>query len=332
MTAHYTDGSSAQLAYTDVAAIPAHGTMLTASKDGAVIIVTCNGKTAQTAAITVQQMQSGFDYDMWYRTLMMLYNQQFDITATATDGGTITPAGVAKVKYDKNITYTITPDNGYMITDVIVDGKSIGTVSEYTFKRVKDDHTITAIFAEIPWENPYSDVSENDWFYEDVAFVSENNLMIGIVENEIFAPDMTATRAMIVTILWRLEGEPVVNYLMQFEDVVQDEWYSEAVRWAAANGIVLGYDDGLFRPEKAITREQLAAILHRYAAYKGMDNGVIFPMIPQYNYSLWAENDILWADMVGLTEDIGADLYDMTAYANRAEIAAYLRRFRERIF
>lgn len=103
--------------------------MLTASENGAVITVTYNGKTAQTAAITVQQKQSVFDYDMWYWTLMMLYNQQFDITAMATDGGTITPAGISMVKYSKNLIYTITPDDGHAIADVIVDGESIGAVS-----------------------------------------------------------------------------------------------------------------------------------------------------------------------------------------------------------
>ena len=301
--------------------------MLTASENGAVITVTYNGKTAQTAAITVQQKQSVFDYDMWHWTLMMLYNQQFDITATATDGGTITPAGISMVKYSKNLIYTITPDDGYAIADVIVDSESIGAVSVYKFDNVRKDHKITAIFAEFPWQKPYSDVSEYDWFYEDVEFVSENNLMIGTAENEIFAPDMTATRAMIVTILWRLEGEAVVNYLMQFNDMRQNEWYSEAARWASANDIVLGYDDGLFHPEKAITCEQLAAILHRYAAYKGMDTGVILPIIPQYDYSLWAENDVIWADMNGLLDGIGNDMSNMTAEASRAEVTAMLQRF-----
>ena len=268
--------------------------------------------------------------DYWLYILMMLYNQQFDVTATATEGGAISPTGVTKVKYSKDITYSITPDDGYMIADVLVDGESVGTVDAYTFKRVKKDHVITAIFAKIPWQNPYSDVTAEDWFYEDVKFVSENNLMIGTVENEIFAPHLTATRAMVVTILWRMEGEPIAESSVDFFDVPADTWYSAAVSWASANGVVLGYD-GLFHPENPITREQLAAILHRYAAYKGMDNGVIFPMIPQYKYSEWAENDVIWADMNGLLDGIGNDMYDMTADASRAEVAAMLRRFCENV-
>ncbi len=330
VTAYYTDGSSALLAYTDVTTSIANGTMLTVSENGAVITVTYNGKTAQIAAITVQQKQSGFDYDMWYWTLMMLYNQQFDITATATDGGVITPAGVSKVKYSNDLTYTIMPDDGYVIADVIVDGESIGAVSVYKFDNVRKDHEIIAIFAEIPWENPYADVSAKDWFYEDVQFVDENGLMNGTVENEIFAPELTATRAMIVTILWRLEGKPVVDSPVDFFDVPENEWYTDAINWASANGIVLGYEDGMFYPDKSITREQLAAILHRYAAYKGVDNRVIFPMIPHYDYSEWAENDVIWADMNGMLDGIGSDMTDMTADASRAEVAAMLRRFCER--
>ena len=171
-------------------------------------------------------------------------------------------------------------------------------------------------------------MSENDWFHEDVQFVSENGLMNGVDTNR-FSPDSALTRAMLITVLWCLEGEPVVNYLMPFTDISYGEWYTEAVRWAAAEGIVNGYEDGTFRHDSEITREQTMAVLHRYAAYKGLESGVIFPMIPQYNYSLWAENDILWADMVGLTGNISKDIFDMTASSDRAEIAAYLRRFCE---
>ncbi len=328
VTAYYTDGSSAPLAYTDVTTSIANGTMLTTNEDGLTITIIYNSKTAATAPLTVQQRKAETD-DYWLMMLLMLMNQRYDVTATATDGGAITPAGVTEVKYNQDITYTITPADGYTIADVIVDGESIGAVSVYTFDNVRKDHEIIAIFAEIPWENPYSDISVDDWFYEDVQFVDENGLMNGIVENELFAPELTATRAMIVTILWRLEGKLVVDSPVDFFDVPENEWYTDAINWASANGIVLGYD-GLFHPENPITREQLAAILHRYAAYKGIDNGVIFPMIPQYDTSEWAENDVIWADMNGLLAGIGSDMTDMTAEASRAEVAAMLRRFCER--
>ena len=172
----------------------------------------------------------------------------------------------------------------------------------------------------------FTDLDRTAWYHDDIHYCIENGLMNG-TGTHTFAPDSTLTRAMIVTVLWRLEDEPVVNYLMQFNDVAADEWYTEAVRWAAAEGIVNGYGNDTFGPVNAVTREQVMAILHRYAVYKGLDSGIAFPMIPQYDYSLWAENDIIWADMVGLTSGINKDIFDMTASADRAEIAAYLHRY-----
>jgi len=174
----------------------------------------------------------------------------------------------------------------------------------------------------------FTDLDKTAWYHDDIHYCIDNGLMNGTGAHT-FAPDSTLTRAMLVTVLWRLEGEPVVNYLMKFSDVESEQWYTEAVRWAAAEGIVNGYGDDTFGPMNDVTREQVMAILHRYAAYKGLESGMIFPIIPQYDYSLWAENDILWADMVGLTDGLGVDIFDMTVSADRAEIAAYLRRFCE---
>lgn len=284
----------------------------------------------QTLTITYEGVSTTYDVtvsaannDYWL--LLMMYNRKYEVSAAATEGGTITPAGVTKVKYSKDITYTITPADGYMIADVLVDGESVGAVDAYTFKRVKKDHVITAIFVEIPWQNPYSDVTAEDWFYDDVKYVTENGLMNGTVENELFAPELTTTRAMLVTILWRLEGKPITDTAVDFFDVPANEWYTAAVKWASANGIVLGWN-GEFNPENPITREQAAAILHRYAVYKGWDSGAVSPMIPQYTCSVWAENDVIWADMNGLLDGMGSDMRDMTAEASRAEVAAMLRR------
>ncbi len=266
-------------------------------------------------------------------------------------GGTVTTDKSSASVNDK-VNVTVVPAEGYTIQTVIVtDAKgnavtvNVNGEGKYSFKMPMRDVTVYAVFdkTEVPITPatcprdytcpmyPFTDLELGAWYHDGVHFVIENALM-GSTNTDLltFAPELTATRAMIVTILWRLEGEPVLDYLMQFEDVPQDKWYTEAIRWAAANGIVLGYD-GLFNPENPITREQLAAILHRYAAYKGTDNGVSFPMIPQqYDYSLWAENDIIWADMNGLLDGIGNDMTDMTAHASRAEVAAMLRQFCER--
>ena len=257
---------------------------------------------------------------------MMLSSQQFDITASATEGGTISPEGVSKVKYDKNITYTITPDEGYTIADVLVDGKSVGAVSEYTIKHVKKAYTITAVFKEIEWKNPFTDVSKEAWYYKDVEFVYENDLMVG-TGDDVFSPDTIVNRAMLVTVLWRLEGSPIVDSPIDFVDVPANEWYTDAVNWAASNGIVNGYGDGIFGAINDLTHEQIMAILNRYAVYKKLSENVSGNADNSYTNSEWAENNILWADINGMFDGIGSDISNLTKGATRAELAAYLTRF-----
>ena len=270
--------------------------------------------------------------DEWYWTMVMLHNQSYEIEADAEDGD-ISPNGVTKVKFAQSITYTITPDEGYEIEAVYVDGKNVGAVSEYTFKRVTKDHTIYAVCAEIEEEpaigdeivSTYVDVDVDDWFYDAVETVTAHGLMNGTGDGK-FSPEVSTNRAMLVTILWRIEGEADAEP-SAFTDVADDMWYTAAIDWAAANGIVNGYEDGTFGPEKAVTREQVMAILHRYAAYRGVTDDVAVSMIPQYDCSVWAENDVNWADMHGLLDNLGVDVTDMTAEASRAEIAAYLADF-----
>ena len=177
---------------------------------------------------------------------------------------------------------------------------------------------------------PFDDVRRGDWFYDDVRYVYETGLMNGTA-NRIFAPSVSTTRAMIVTILWRLEGSPVVNFAMRFRDVVENAWYSEAVRWAAANGIVTGYSENAFGPNDNITREQLAAILHRYANYKGYDVSVgedtnILSFDDAQTISGYAVPAMQWACGAGLMQGSNRKLLP-TAQATRAQVAAMLHRF-----
>ena len=177
---------------------------------------------------------------------------------------------------------------------------------------------------------PFDDVRRGDWFYDDVRYVYETGLMNGTA-NRIFAPSVSTTRAMIVTILWRLEGSPVVNFAMRFRDVVENAWYSEAVRWAAANGIVTGYSENAFGPNDNITREQLAAILHRYAKYKGLDVSAgedtnILSFDDAQTISGYAVPAMQWACGAGLMQGSNRKLLP-TAQATRAQVAAMLRRF-----
>ncbi len=172
----------------------------------------------------------------------------------------------------------------------------------------------------------FTDLDVTEWYHVDTDYVLSTGLMNGMGDN-IFAPDGDLTRAMLVTVLWRLEGMPVANYAMTFEDVESGTWYCEAVRWAAAEGIVNGYSAEVFGPNDPITREQVMAILNRYASYKNYESPEISVTDIEYVYSDWSKENILWATSVGITENIGVDISDMTVSATRVEIAAYLRRF-----
>ena len=263
-----------------------------------------------------------------YLYLAMLYSREYDITATAGVGGSISDAGVTKVKYSRSHTYTITPEAGYEIESVLVNGKDVGPVSSYTFDRVNKEQTISVTFKKLAWVNPFTDVSKADWFYSDVKYVAEKGIMNG-VENGRFDPAAEADRAMLVTTLWRMEGSPIVNYLMQFEDVPGEQWYTEAVRWSAAMQIVEGYD-GHFCPEDSITREEIVTILCRFAQHNGVDKAPTAAEIT-HDCSDWAQEYILWAQANGILDGIGTDISDMTATASRAEIAAFLSRFMKNV-
>ncbi len=260
--------------------------------------------------------------------MLAMRNRRFNITAIAGVGGSISDEGVSRVKFGTSKTYTITANEGYEIVSVIVDGRDVGAISEYKFKDVRAKHTIEVIFAESAWENPFVDIYETDTYYEAIEFVYENGLFKGTSETE-FEPATTMTRAMFVTVLWRLHGEPVVNYLMQFDDVEADTWYTEAVRWASAEGIVNGYGDGLFGVDDEITVEQAAVIIARYAKY--CDEYVAtFVDLEDYtdggDVSDWAAEQMMWALENGIYESVGGKL-DPQAAAPRSLVAEMFHRY-----
>lgn len=264
----------------------------------------------------------------------------YTIKATAGAGGTISPSGNAAVLYGRNKTFTITPDNGYAIADVKIDGQSIGAVKTYTFERVKGDHTIEAVFMKATGnpqtgvDVPFTDVSENDWFYADVAYVYANGLMAG-TSMITFSPNVTTTRGMIVTILYRLEGEPTISGICPFDDVKSGSYYEKAITWAAAKGIVSGYGSDLFGPDDPITREQMAVILFRYAHYKGLDvSAGEDTNILSYNDALdiseYAFPAMQWICGESILNGSDGNLMPRGS-ATRAQVAAILHRFCENI-
>ncbi|WP_186566559.1 S-layer homology domain-containing protein [Lawsonibacter celer] len=176
----------------------------------------------------------------------------------------------------------------------------------------------------------FTDLDTSLWYHEATDYVLENGLMNG-VGNNLFDPNGTTSRAMIVTILWRLEGEPVVNYLMQFEDVAAETWYTEAVRWAASEGIVTGYSDVAFGPNDPITREQLATILYRYEQHKGGGFTGAWMFLLDYTdrdeVSDWAYEAMCWTTMHGVINGKGDGILDPKGNAKRCEAAQMLTNY-----
>ena len=181
----------------------------------------------------------------------------------------------------------------------------------------------------IEWKNPFTDVKESDWFYENVRYVYENKLFAGVSDTE-FAPNTEMTRAMLVTVLYRAEGEPAITRNIPFADIDMNEYYANAVIWAAANGIVNGYDENTFAPNDNITREQIAAIMERYADFKGADTtqtGDLSQFTDEADISDWARDNVSWAVGAGLISGKGDGILDPLGNATRAEVAAILQRF-----
>ena len=181
---------------------------------------------------------------------------------------------------------------------------------------------------------PFADVPSGSWYYDDVAYVYDTGLMTGLTATT-FGPNLSTTRGMIVTILWRMENEPAAKHGCPFADVRRGSYYEQAIAWASENGIVTGFDASTFAPDRAITREQLAAILFRFAAYRGMDAVTLRENLSSFQdqaaISAYAVSALNWAVGEGLMQGTG-DKLEPTGNATRAQVAAMLRRFMQRNF
>ena len=268
----------------------------------------------------------------------------YEISTSVGDNGTISVDRYATE--GERVTITVSPDDAYKLDDLSVTagGKEVEVTANddgtFSFTMPSGDVKISATFVEDPdWtpdepEEPTTDVSEifidvapNAWYKDAVQYANDNGLMTGVSANE-FAPEATTTRAMIVSILARLEGVTTAQ-AAGFADV-NDEWYATAVNWAANVGVVNGYEDNTFRPNQPITREQLAAILMNYAAYKGED---VSARADLSNYtdqpSAWATETMQWAVAEGLISGVTNTQLQPQGNATRAQVAAILQRFLE---
>lgn len=243
----------------------------------------------------------------------------------------------------QTVTITPKPDEGYTVDKVTVtdaSGKAVEVSPNgdgtYSFTQPSGAVTITVTFkvltdvSECPRDascpmSGYTDLNMGEWYHDGIHYCLDEGLMDG-VDAGMFAPNATTSRAMIVTILWRLQGSPEVEVTETFTDVSPDAWYAKAIAWAVAEGVADGYGEGLFGPNDAITREQLAAMLWRYAARPESEGG-LSAFADGAEVSVWAQQAMSWAVSLGLINGVDSDRLDPKGQATRAQTATILMRF-----
>lgn len=267
----------------------------------------------------------------------------YKVTTSAVNNGGVN-ASPSNAEKGATITITLSPDRGYKLDKLTVtdgSGKTVSTVKKsdtvYTFTMPASAVKVGVSYVkatETPSKTKFNDVSANDWFASAVDYVTGKGMMNGTADNT-FSPKANTTRGMVVTVLYRLENQPSTS-AASFTDVASGAYYANAVAWANANGIVSGYGSGKFGPNDKVTREQLAAILYRYAQYKKYDVSVgedtnILSYDDAQSISSYAIPAIQWACGAGVVTGKSGSKLDPKGNATRAEVAAMLMRFCENV-
>ena len=253
------------------------------------------------------------------------YYTYYTIKATAGTNGSISPSGWTSVRDGRDQTFTITPDKGYAVAKVLVDGKSVGAVKSYTFKNVTKDHTIEAIFMKSngnPQTGVFVDVAEGSYYEEAIDWAVEKGITNGVSSN-MFAPNDPCTRAQIVTFLWRAAGSPAPKSMSSFTDVPADAFYAKAVAWAVENGITSGTGEGKFSPNSTCTRAQAVTFLYRASGSPAVSGKAEFSDVS--STAFYAEA-VAWAAKKGITTGIGGGLFGSDNDCTRGQIVTFLWR------
>ena len=281
-------------------------------------------------------------YAQW--ELMSSKATEFTITTEIKGNGSVEVPTASQ--YAKVITITVKPDAGYTLKSITVkhyqgfdvSPKATGT-DTYTFKMPATSVIVKAEFEAICDggkdcnATSYTDIDTSKWYHGYIDFVIANKIMEGVSSTS-FDPHGNASRAMIATILYRMDGKHAVSSASSFPDVKQDVWYSDAIAWATANGIFEGYDDGTFAPDKSVTRQELAVVLYRYASYKGYDTSAkadLSSFSDADKVSSWAKPAMQWAVAIGLIQGNDDNTLNPIATAERCHIAATVSRYISRI-
>ena len=250
----------------------------------------------------------------------------YTIKATAGAGGSISPSGNVSVREGRDRTFTITPDKGYAISNVKIDGKSIGAVKSYTFENVRRTHTIEVIFMKAngnPQTGVFVDVATGSYYENAVDWAVENGITKGTDDTH-FSPDGICTRAQAVTFLWRTAGSPKPETrAMPFTDVPVGSYYYDAVLWAVENGITKGTSDTTFSPNMTCSRAQIVAFLWR--SEKSPAAGTANPFADVKSTAYYADA-VLWAVKENITKGTTSTTFSPNADCTRAQIVTFLWR------
>lgn len=336
-----------------VSAVPANGTIEitggtspytgTANKtftvkNGTLADITVNGQTIKpTESYTFKYTHSSGGSSGGSSSGKTTYK----VTTSAVNNGGVN-ASPSNAEKGATITITLSPDKGYKLDKLTVtdgSGKTVSTVKKsdtvYTFTMPASAVKVGVSYVkatETPSKTKFNDVSANDWFASAVDYVTGKGMMNGTADNT-FSPKANTTRGMVVTVLYRLENQPSTS-AASFTDVASGAYYANAVAWANANGIVSGYGSGKFGPNDKVTREQLAAILYRYAQYKKYDvSGAnsLDGYTDVQSVSSYAVPALQWANAAGVVTGKSGSKLDPKGNATRAEVAAMLMRFCENV-
>ena len=248
------------------------------------------------------------------------------IRAISGLNGSISPSGWTSVRHGWDQTFTITPDKGYAVAKVLVDGKSVGSVKSYTFKNVTKDHTIEVVFMKAngnPQTGVFVDVAEGSYYEEAVDWAVKNGITTG-TGNNYFTPDGICTRAQAVTFLWRVAGSPTPKTeAMPFEDVLNGSYYYEAVLWAVENGITVGTSATTFSPELTFSRAHIVTFLWRAANSPSAKTANPFTDVAADAYYIDA---VLWAVKHKITVGTTLSTFSPDEGCTRAQIVTFLYR------
>ena len=245
--------------------------------------------------------------------------------AAAGTGGSISPSGNVSVREGADQTFTITPDKGYAVANVKIDGKSIGAVKSYTFENVSRTHTIEVIFMKAngnPQTGVFVDVAEGSYYEEAIDWAVEKGITNGVSSN-MFAPNDPCTRAQIVTFLWRAAGSPAPKSISSFTDVPADAFYAKAVAWAVENGITSGTGESKFSPNATCTRAQAVTFLYRASGSPAVSGSAEFSDV---SATAFYADAVAWAAKKGITTGIGGGLFGADNDCTRGQIVTFLWR------